>query len=115
MSLFVRSMAEYVVVVLDAAFDDKEYFLGWIVLTIEGISPVHLHLAEEWKHHPNELLIFVIEEADLSNDFTVRVGYNLRLQVRWQLIDKFFLVELLQVFIMVVLQESFDFLLNLRR
>ena len=109
----IRALAKNVVVELDSAFADEEYFLSWIVLAIQGIVFINLHLAEQRKHLPDEFLSFVIEEANLSNYLSVRVRYNLRLKVWWQFVDEFLLVKLLQVFVMVILQEAFNFFLDL--
>ena len=71
--IFIRSLAENVIVKLDAARDDEEDFFRGVVLPIESIILEHLHLAEYRQHLPDEFLALIVEEADLPHNLTVSV------------------------------------------
>jgi len=111
----IRPLAENVVVQFHSPLYDEKDLLRRVVLPIKRIVLVDLHLTEQGEHLPYELLVFVVEKANLSDDLTVGVGHDLRFEIGRQLINQLFLVKLLQVLIMIVLQEAPDFLLYLRR
>ena len=106
--IFIRSLAEDVIVKLDSTCDDEEDFFRGVVLSIESIILEDLHLAEYRQHLPDEFLALVVKESNLPHNLTVRVRHNLTLQVRRQLIDQLLLVELLEVLLVVVAKEPFN-------